>query len=157
MYVKMPARRPLRRGTLGCCGQKKKPLGDSGWIDAVTGQPITDNPIIVAPENPQPPVNPWALPTNAFQPISPTVWNVPIALPSITASNLLKAASLPGAPSAVRAAAAQLGAGASPFSLASISAFLGREAIPGSGITFGLLGGVGGALLLITALKGKRR
>ena len=155
MYVKMPARRPLRRGTLGCCGQKKKPLGDSGWIDAVTGQPITDNPIIVAPENPQPPVNPWALPTNAFQPISPTVWNVPIALPSITASNLLKAASLPGAPSAVRAAAAQLGAGGFGSSL---SAFLSKEVYPGTGISVGMAGvGTVAAVLLITALKGKRR
>jgi hypothetical protein len=111
----------------------------SGVLQVQTDVP--PDPITIFQEIPKPP------------PAAPTFVSPNYApLPTVSASTLLQAAALPGAPSSVVAASQQLQS--SGFSLSSLSGWFTGQMI--SGVPNYLLAGGAAVLLLVLAAKGRR-
>lgn len=127
---------------------RRRRLGDSGWVDAITGQPVTD--IAWSVPTDLPPA--WNLPGSGIPstPFPSGILTFPTPLPNVTGSTLLQAAKLPGSPAVVKQAAAQY-ASQNP-----VSTWLSEQTIAGIPNMY-LLGGAGLAVILLASAGGKGR
>lgn len=111
---------------------------------------LRDDVLQVQPEPIPPDPLTFLPPPAAVPPASVLNLQLPPGLPYASASTIQQAAALPGAPSAVKALAARIGGGG-------IGGFFSQEALPGTGVTYGLLAGSAAVLVLIASLKGGKR
>ncbi|MGH7485576.1 MAG: hypothetical protein ACREMY_08235, partial [bacterium] len=96
---------------------------------------------------PPPPIS-SIIPT--FKPLPASIYQTPPVLPLATADTIRAAAALPNAPLIVRQTAASLPPASSVGSIFNI---FGKEAIPGTGLSYGMLAGAGLFLVMITVMK----